>query len=37
VALLSLLIALLIGLAGGMVPSIGAARKPILEALKYNG
>lgn len=36
-ALLTLLIALLIGLASGIVPSFNAARKSILDALRYTG
>jgi putative ABC transport system permease protein len=36
-ALLTLLMALLIGLASGIVPSFNAARKSILDALKYTG
>jgi putative ABC transport system permease protein len=35
--LLSLLAALLIGLASGMVPSLGASRKSILDSLRHTG
>ena len=37
IVLLGLLIALLIGLASGIVPSLAAARKSILEALRHTG
>ena len=37
IAVLSLLIALLIGLASGMIPSIGASRKSILDSLRHTG
>ena len=36
-AVLTLLIALLIGLASSVVPALGAARTSILDALRYNG
>lgn len=37
IALLSMLVALLIGLASGMVPSLGASRKSILDSLRHTG
>jgi len=37
IVLLSLLIALLIGLASGMLPSLGASRKSIIESLRHTG
>ena len=37
IALLSMLVALLIGLASGMVPALGASRKSILDSLRHTG
>jgi putative ABC transport system permease protein len=37
IVLLSLLVALLIGLASGIVPSLGAARRSILDSLRHTG
>jgi putative ABC transport system permease protein len=37
IALLSLLVALLIGLTSGLVPSIAASRKSILDSLRHTG
>jgi putative ABC transport system permease protein len=37
IALSSLLVALLIGLASSMIPALNAARKPILDSLKHTG
>lgn len=37
IALLSLLVALLIGLASGIIPSLGASRKSILDSLRDTG
>lgn len=37
IALCSLLVALLIGLASSMIPALNASRKPILDALKFTG
>jgi len=37
IALLSLLVALLIGLASGLVPSLGASRRSVLDSLRHTG
>ena len=37
IALSSLLVALLIGLASSMIPALNASRKPILDSLKHTG